>query len=225
MSVDAETASPAGDPRKPRPRRVLELVALFALGPVLLALAPRWLVTLGILGAGVLCLVVLLLDPTFARGRLLDAAALGPDLGRTLRRVAIVWAGLLAATVVFLPGALFQFPRTRPAVWAVVMVLYPISAYAQEIMFRTFFFHRYASLLRGPRARVLASGLLFGWAHVAVNNLAAVALASVGGLLFAWTYERSRSTLLVTLEHALYGDFVFTVGLGPLFYSAARWVG
>jgi membrane protease YdiL (CAAX protease family) len=141
-----------------------------------------------------------------------------------LGRSAIVGAALFAATLVFRPEALFQLSRVRPVVWLAVMVLYPISAYAQEIMFRTLFFHRYASLFRGARARVLASGLLFGWAHVAVNNLVAVALASVAGLLFAWTYERSRSTLLVTLEHALYGDFVFTVGLGPIFYSTARWV-
>jgi membrane protease YdiL (CAAX protease family) len=104
------------------------------------------------------------------------------------------------------------------------MVLYPISAWAQEIAYRTFFFHRYGALFQRPAARVAASGLLFGWGHIAVNNLLAVGLASVAGFLFAWTYERSRSTLLVTLEHALYGDFVFSVGLGSLFYSTSRWL-
>jgi membrane protease YdiL (CAAX protease family) len=104
------------------------------------------------------------------------------------------------------------------------MVVYPISAWAQEIAYRPFFFHRYGSLFRRPATRVLASGLLFGWGHIAVNNLLAVVLASAAGCLFAWTYERSRSTLLVTLEHALYGDFVFSVGLGSLFYSTARWL-
>jgi hypothetical protein len=34
-------------------------------------------------------------------------------------------------------------------------------------------------LFSGARRRVLASGLLFEWAHVVVNNLVAVALASV----------------------------------------------
>jgi CAAX protease family protein len=56
------------------------------------------------------------------------------------------------------------------------------------------------------------------------NRLAAIPLAAVAGLLFASTYERSRSTLLVSIEHALYGDVVFTVGLGSLFYSSARWL-
>jgi CAAX protease family protein len=51
-----------------------------------------------------------------------------------------------------------------------------------------------------------------------------VPLAALAGLLWAHTYERSRSTVLVSLEHALTGNFVFSVGLGALFYSAARWV-
>jgi membrane protease YdiL (CAAX protease family) len=53
---------------------------------------------------------------------------------------------------------------------------------------------------------------------VVVNDLWAVPLAAIAGLLFADTYERSRSTLLVSLQHAFYGDFVFSVGLGALFY-------
>jgi membrane protease YdiL (CAAX protease family) len=104
------------------------------------------------------------------------------------------------------------------------MVLYPLSAWAQEIVFRTFFFHRYGPLFATARRRILASGLIFGWAHVVVNDLAAIPLATIAGLLFASTYERSRSTLLVSIEHALYGDVVFTVGLGSLFYSSARWL-
>ena len=103
------------------------------------------------------------------------------------------------------------------------MVLYPISAYAQEIAFRTFFFHRYAVLFPRPATRVIASGLIFGWAHVAVNNVTGILLATTAGLAIAVTYERRRSTLLVTLEHALYGDLAFTAGLGALFYSKARW--
>jgi membrane protease YdiL (CAAX protease family) len=141
-----------------------------------------------------------------------------------LVRALVVSAGLLVLTAIVAPDALFSFPRTRPVVWAVVMVLYPLSAYAQEIVFRTFFFHRYGGLFRSARHRIVASGLVFGWAHIVVNNLAAVVLSAIAGILFASTYERSRSTLLVSIEHALYGDFVFTVGLGSLFYSTARWV-
>jgi uncharacterized protein len=193
-------------------------------GPALLALGPRWLVTVGILASGLTCAVVLAIDPTFPRGGLVGAKGVRPDLGFVLARTLAVWAGLLATTLIAAPRSLFHFPRTRPIVWLVVMFLYPLSAYAQEIVFRTFFFHRYGDLFSSARRRVLASGLLFGWAHVVVNNLVAIALASVAGIVFASTYEGSRSTLLASIEHALYGDFVFSVGLGSLFYSSARWL-
>ena len=68
---------------------------------------------------------------------------------------------------------------------------------------------------------MIASGLLFGWAHIVVHDGAAIALATVGGLMFAATYERRRSTLLVSIEHGLYGDFIFTVGLGASFLRRA----
>jgi len=138
-----------------------------------------------------------------------------------LARAAVVGAALLAFAVVTARPLL---PRTQPGLWTLIMLLYPLSAYAQELAFRTFFFHRYATLFTRPAARVLASGLIFGWAHVAVNNGAGILLATAAGLAMAATYERSRSTLLVTIEHALYGDLAFTAGLGALFYSKARWV-
>jgi len=205
-------------------RRAAELVLLFTVAPALLTLGPRWLVSVGILASGLLCTGLLLRDPTFPRRNLLGAAGVRPGLGVVLRRALLVSLGLLAVTVAIVPGALFTFPRHRRSFWLLVMVLYPLSAWAQEIVFRTFFFHHYGHLFATARRRVLASGLIFGWAHVVVNDLAAIPLAAVAGLLFASTYERSRSTLLVSIEHALYGDVVFTVGLGSLFYSSARWL-
>jgi membrane protease YdiL (CAAX protease family) len=206
-------------------RRAVELALLLSAASALLAIGPRWLVTVGILASGVGCGVALALDSTFPRRELLDVAAARKDIGFVLGRTLITWVALVVVTVLVAPDRLFAFPRTNPSLWAAVMVVYPVSAYAQEIVFRTFFFHRYAGLFRRPGAAVVASGLVFGWAHIVVNNLAAVGLSALAGLLFASTYYRSRSTLLVSIEHALYGDFVFTVGLGSLFYSPDRWLG
>lgn len=205
-------------------RRVVEAATVFTVGPVLLTLGPRWLVSVAILASGLVCALVLALDPTFPRRDLLGAAGVRRGLPGVLARALAMAAALLAVTALVAPHALFSFPRARPAVWGMVMILYPLSAYAQELVFRTFFFHRYGGLFATARARVVTSGLVFGWAHIVVNNLVAVALSAVAGVLFASTYERSRSTLLVSLEHALYGDLVFSIGLGSLFYSTARWV-
>ena len=41
----------------------------------------------------------------------------------------------------------------------------------------------------------------------------------VMALLFAWRYQSSRSYWALVLEHALYGNLIFTVGLGRYFYT------
>jgi len=209
---------------------LFELILLFGLVPALLALAPRWAVSLSILASGLIALAALAFDPSFARRELLRLGDLtgGPHrqaLRVVLLRALFIAAGLFALTALTSPAALFGFPRHRPVVWAVVMVLYPLSAYAQELVYRPFFFHRYGRLFASPRQAIVASGLLFGWAHIMVNNVLAIGLASIAGLLFASTYARSRSTMLVSLEHALYGDIAFTIGLGSVFYSGTRWLG
>ncbi len=43
----------------------------------------------------------------------------------------------------------------------------------------------------------------------------------VGGWIFASRYRRTRSLFTVSVEHALYGMLVFTVGLGQYFYHGA----
>jgi hypothetical protein len=44
-------------------------------------------------------------------------------------------------------------------------------------------------------------------------------MSFVGGLLFAYTFTRARSLPLVALEHGLWGDWLFTLGLGSYFYG------
>jgi membrane protease YdiL (CAAX protease family) len=213
---------------RPAPRRwarTLELVAIFGVAPAVLALGPRGLVPLGIVTSGALSLIVLLRDATFPRRLLWNTLGARRGLRELAMRTVVVWTGLLIVTAVRQPAHLFELPRTQPWSWLMVVILYPVlSAYSQELMFRTLFFHRFGTLFRRPASRVIASGVFFGWAHVVAHNVFALLLASAGGLLFASTYERRRSTLLVAAEHALYGDFIFTIGLGGLFHNARRLV-
>jgi membrane protease YdiL (CAAX protease family) len=207
-----------------RRRRWGELVLLFVVAPAALSRGPRGWVLVSILTGGALSLAVLLRDPTFPRRRLFDAGAARRGLRAVLGRTLIGWTAILVFTWALRgPQAMFLFPRARPGLWVVVLVLYPVlSAYPQELMFRTLFFPRYGPLFGRGRALVVANALLFGWAHILVHSGIAVALTAVGGLLFATNYRRSRSTLLVTLEHALYGDFVFSVGIGGMFVNGVR---
>ena len=106
-----------------------------------------------------------------------------------------------------------------------MVVLYPISAYPQEIMYRTFFFHRYAGLFRSQAAMIAANAVLFGWAHLLVHSFTAILLTTLGGLIS--DTPTSASTPRCWAEHALDGDFVFSVGIGGMFVNGGaccrRW--
>lgn len=186
-----------------------------------------------------LCLVVLRLDPTFDRTQLWNRRGFRAGL-RGLILSFVLLAPIVALAVYFWnPDIFLSFPRERPRIWAIVMVGYPLaSVYAQEIIWRTYFFHRFEPLLAKAlgahsagspdQARaversatlltVLLSGLLFGFMHILFKHWAAVALTIAIGWLFSFTYARWRSIALVWLEHALWGCFAFTVGLGSFFY-------
>ena len=100
------------------------------------------------------------------------------------------------------------------------MISYPVlSVVPQEIIFRAFFFHRYSSLFAHRRVIILINGALFAFAHILFRNWVAVIGSFVVGLLWAMTYLESRSLLVVSIEHALYGNFVFTLGIGYYFYA------
>ena len=135
-----------------------------------------------------------------------------------LKRFALCALLLTGFTYALDPALLFSFAREKPLFWLVVMVMYPlISVFAQEIIFRRYMFVRYKTLL-SPMVLIIVSGVGFGFAHIVFGNWLAPLLCVIGGVMFAQTYARTGSLALVCLEHALYGDFVFTIGLGKYFY-------
>lgn len=162
--------------------------------------------------------VLLARDPAFSwRDEATRRAPRGQGRA-TLARTAAGVAALTLLVALLLPERFLDFPRANTGLWLAVMVGYPLlSVVPQEIVYRSFFFHRYEALFGG--ATVYVSAAAFGLAHLLFWNWIAVALTLIGGVLFSWTYERTRSLRLVSLEHALYGQAVFTVGLGEFFYG------
>jgi uncharacterized protein len=118
----------------------------------------------------------------------------------------------------------FSFFRKQPALWLLVMVLYPLlSVYPQGIIYRVFFFERYRALFPSAWLMVLMSALAFTYVHVIFRNWLAVGLTALGGLLFAMRYAQTGSLFVSSFEHALYGCWLFTVGLGRSFFYRAQW--
>jgi membrane protease YdiL (CAAX protease family) len=125
-----------------------------------------------------------------------------------------------AATYALVPQRFLALPRHNPRLWLLICVLYPLlSVYPQEVIYRAFFFEHSTRLLPGVRSPwlVALNAALFGFAHIVFGNVWAPILSAAGGLLFASTYLKSRSVMCAALKHALWGNLIFTIGLGPLF--------
>ena len=204
--------------------RWLELALVFGLLPLLIAaVGPRGLLFAALwLGFGA-CWWVLRKEPGYGFRDDWNAAALNRKaMGEVGLRFAFFAMLLTAFALYAVPGRLLSFPLERTPVWAMVMVLYPVlSVVPQEFIYRSFFLRRYRDLFRSPRVLALVSALAFGWAHVVMQNVVAVVFCAIGGVLFTHTYLKHRSLALCCFEHALYGCFVFTLGLGQFFYHGA----
>jgi membrane protease YdiL (CAAX protease family) len=173
--------------------------------------------------AALISLLILRADPTFTLSQLSAWGNYRPFLASILIRDAVCLVFLSLVVYLFAPDLLFSLIKRAPGLWLVIMILYPlVSVYPQELFYRAFFFHRYQPLFGSGWAMLLASAVAFGFVHIIFRNWLAVALCIIGGLLFSWTYQASDSLLLACLDHAIFGNFLFTIGLGQFFYHGFR---
>ena len=162
-------------------------------------------------------------DATFGLSQLTHWGNDQPFLATILIRDAVCLAGLGIAVYFMAPQLLFSLIRRSPGLWALIFLLYPLlSVYPQELLYRAFFLHRYQPLFGRGWGMLLASAMAFGFVHIIFRNSLAVALCMIGGFLFSLTYQASGSLLLACLAHAIFGNFIFTIGLGQFFYHGAR---
>lgn len=138
---------------------------------------------------------------------------------RLLLRLAVAAVVLAGGILIVAPEQFMELPKTNLRLWALVMVLYPLlSVYPQGILYRGLFYARYACLFRSERGAWLAGAAAFSLAHLVFANVWAVALTFAGGLLINRMYRRTGSLLASDLEHAAYGQIVFTTGWGRFLY-------
>lgn len=112
---------------------------------------------------------------------------------------------------------LFNVMLYKSKLWLFILFFYSFfSVYPQELIYRTFFFQRYRSLFSNQKLFIFVNAILFSLAHLFFKNTLVIVLTFLGGLLFANTFSRTKSTLLVSIEHAIYGCWLFTVGMGNM---------
>tara|TARA_B100001971_G_C18106876_1_gene492009 strand:- start:95 stop:733 length:639 start_codon:yes stop_codon:yes gene_type:complete len=199
----------------------LIFVSLPLLGFFLRAYLANWLIPALIILMAV-CGMLLLSDPHFKRFRL---TSLGQFSAVKRRLFSFFFLGALFSGMFY--GIMnqenwFSLPRNSFNDWLMLLLLYPIlSVMPQELIFRTYFFHRYKRIMPSKTVRIIVSASVFALAHIVYANVLAVLLAFLGGLLFSYTYAQSRSTFVCVIEHSLWGLWMFTLGLGEVLDAGA----
>lgn len=128
---------------------------------------------------------------------------------------------LIALLVVMKFDNFFKLFHQMPILLVLIMLLYPlVSVVAQELIYRVYFFEKLFSSTQHKGAAIVVNALLFSWGHIIFHNYVALVMTFFGGILFASSYLKTRSLLLVIFEHSLYGDALFILGLGEYFYHA-----
>ncbi len=197
--------------------RVFEFFLLFFILPVSLAFPFNFRIKgASILGAFIY-LIIVLFWKTAVRFRIQKGID-WKGFGQRIFIQFIIIAGVTTLCVWLIkPNALFCVPRSNLPLFGIILLVYTfLSVWPQEIIYRTFYFERYADLFSSGKLLIFVNAIVFSLAHIFFKNALVLVLTFIGGLLFAYTFVKTKSTTLVSIEHALYGNWLFTVGMGEM---------
>ncbi len=197
--------------------KAVEFFLLFVLLPISFAIEyPVWIkLTIGLLGF--IYIIWILLKVLKLKFRLQPAL----DWKAFWRRTLLILGTVAVLSVLYVyftdRSMLFYVPMNNPKLYIIIFLIYSVlSVYPQELVYRTFFFERYGSLFNSSSLLVIINAALFSLAHIFFRNALVMLLTFMGGLLFAFTFIKTRSTILVSIEHIIYGIWLYTVGMGEM---------
>lgn len=194
-----------------------ELIILFVGIPIVLALdfQPIFKVIIGLIGI-VYCIWVAFKTKLISKKSLFEIN-FKENWTRLLLSFIIVASSSTFFLYVVQPENLFIVVKNNPSLWIFILCFYSIfSVYPQELLYRSFFFERYQHLFRKSYYLIWTNILIFPLAHLFFNNGFVLIVTFVGGMLFTSTYFRTKSVLFTSIEHAIYGGWLFTVGMGEM---------
>ncbi|GEQ86140.1 hypothetical protein ULMS_16480 [Patiriisocius marinistellae] len=145
----------------------------------------------------------------------------GIDWRAFWKRIVVTFLVIAIVTIAYVfmvdKEALFYVPFNKPGLFVMILIVYTLfSVWPQEIIYRTFFFERYRVIFPKKSQIVFINAIVFMMAHLFFRNTLVLVLTFIGGIIFGLTYLKFKSTTLVSIEHAIYGNWLFTVGMGEM---------
>lgn len=204
-------------PEKSKSGRLIELITLYILVPIILALPIHISIKLVAAGLSLAYLIYHVVKSKLYK----NIFTLESPSKAFIQRMTIVGLSIFIGGAVIVYNydstLLFSIVKNKPHIWVLIFFVYTfLSVVPQEIVYRHFFFKRYESLFTNKNVFLLLNMFCFALCHLFLWNSLVLLLTFFGGGLFAYTYQREKSMLWVCAEHALYGFLIFTVGAGKM---------
>ena len=197
--------------------KLIEFFIIFILVPISFAIPYDWRVKMAIGFFGFLYIIFILLRVEKNRFKI------SPNLNwkKFWQTTLFKFIGIAVITTIYMvfvdKDNLFSVVINKPKMWIIIIFVYSfLSVYPQELIYRTFFFQRYTRLFSSNNLFIFMNAVVFSLGHIFFKNPLVIVLTFFGGLIFALTYSKTKSTLLVSIEHAIYGCWLFTVGMGSM---------
>lgn len=197
--------------------RGLELFFLFILLPISFLFKYPAPIKAGLTLTGFIYIIVHLIKSKSLKLRLPTKAYWKPFWKETIIKLSVIITITSLYVFWIAPDKLFSVLIQKPRLWVIILFIYSfLSVWPQEIIYRTFFYSRYEYLIKSKWLFLFINAILFSLAHIFLKSSLVLLLTFLGGVLFAFTYQKTKSTMLVSIEHAIYGNWLFTVGMGEM---------
>lgn len=197
--------------------RAIELFLLFVLLPLSFLFNYPLRIKVVLILVGFIYCLVLLYRLKLLKLKIPNKNYWKPFFKQTFVKLFVIIVVTSLYMFVVAPEKLFVVFIQKPRLWGFILFVYTfLSVWPQEIIYRTFFFAHYECLFNNKWLFVFINAILFSLAHIFFNSFLVQILTFLGGVLFAYTYQKTKSTTLVSIEHAIYGNWLFTVGMGEM---------
>ncbi|MDO3693753.1 CPBP family intramembrane metalloprotease [Wenyingzhuangia sp. chi5] len=203
---------------KTLPKNSIEFILFFILYPIFLAISiiplNYKLYTVPFVFTYVLYVSYLDRKVLFIKRKFLQP----PSFWRTTSfRLLMVIVSSLIYILITNKDLLFISILTQPVLWVKMIFVYTVfSVIPQEYVYRVLYFHRYKDLFKSPNTFFLVNAFVFSLGHLMFQSTLVLIITFIGGLLFANTYQKTKSIFWVSVEHLIYGGWLFTVGMGKM---------
>lgn len=196
---------------------IFELIALFFIVPVILFLNIFPFIKIGSVLIAVIYVVIISKKNKLLPYKKLFSFSIKTHRKRLLASTFIVLSSSIIFMYLWHPADLFIVVKNNPVLWFTILFVYAfLSVLPQEILYRSYFFARYNTLFKNTNYLLIINVIVFSLAHLFLKNGLVLLITFIGGIFFAITYKKSKSLLLTSLEHSIYGNWLFTIGMGEM---------